>query len=139
MRQREFDYAVIVALHEEAAYFAGVVKCGSPEDLDGLTRWTIVDERWKPFGRGVLVSSGAMGHEPAKAAVTAAISRLGVASIVNVGIAGRVASDLAIGDVVIPLMTFDVTEGGKVAGSQDQPDFQHAARERASRGSALRH
>jgi nucleoside phosphorylase/5'-deoxynucleotidase YfbR-like HD superfamily hydrolase len=139
MRQREFDYAVIVALHEEAAYFAGVVKCGSPEDLDGLTRWTIVDERWKPFGRGVLVSSGAMGHEPAKAAVTAAISRLGVASIVNVGIAGRVASDLAIGDVVIPLMTFDVTEGGKVAGSQDQPDFQHAARERAFRGSALRH
>jgi nucleoside phosphorylase/5'-deoxynucleotidase YfbR-like HD superfamily hydrolase len=112
----KFDYAVIVALDEEASYFVDVIECGEAFDFAGFTGRTITQDNWQARGAGVLISSGDMGKDLAIATAKAAIEKGGVRTIFNVGIAGRVDRDLSIGDVVIPTMIHDVTNGSKLAG-----------------------
>lgn len=127
MIQAKYDFAVVVALNEEAEYFRQVVTCGDPTRVSGqATAWPIVDTSWDAFGRGVLVSSGAMGIEPARASTETAISDLGVTLIANLGIAGRVADWLSIGDVVVPREVLDFTSGGKIGGDPGKAAFFHA-------------
>ena len=126
MPRKTFDYAVIVALKEEGEYFRRVIACGDPGQIDEFTVWPIEDASWDAFGRGLLVVSGAMGFERARASTAAVIAKYPVSLIANLGIAGRVADWLNIGDVVVPRDLFDLTQGGKIGGDQERPDFRHA-------------
>ncbi len=131
MAQEAFDFAVIVALDEEAEYFAQVVKCGGLKRLGSFTFWPIEDTDWEHFGRGVIVSSGGKGAELAERTVKAAYAAFGIGSVANVGIAGRVDEELKLGFVIVPSSSHDVTSGGgKVGGTKSRVTFSLAPKER---------
>ncbi len=115
----KYDYAVIVALEEEAAYLLDLVECSEPFEFANFTARMITEARWQPCGTGVLLVSGDMGKDPATETAKAAISLGDVRTIYNIGIAGRVDSDLSIGDVIIPTAIHDVTNGSKLVGNSD--------------------
>jgi nucleoside phosphorylase/5'-deoxynucleotidase YfbR-like HD superfamily hydrolase len=121
----KYDFAVIVALSEEAEYFRDYVPCGDPFVVAGYSAWPIVEESWDAFGKGVLILSGKMGFERARASTAAVIEELKVRLVANIGIAGRVADWLSIGDVVVPRDVFDFTQGGKIGGDPVQAEFKH--------------
>ncbi len=121
----KYDYAVVVALDEESEYFTTVVTCGEAFAHKESTCWPITDSNWKPFGSGILVCSGEMGIIAAERSAKHAIYDFGVKTLANIGIAGRVDSSLQLGDVLVPDLIIDVTQGGKVGGTQGQPQFTH--------------
>lgn len=125
MHEDQYEYAVIVALDEEARYFTQVVTCGPAMQLEYSTGWPIEDPGWREFGRGVIISSGKMGKDAAKAAAAEAHRTLGVTLLANIGIAGRVHPDRLVGDVVVPSLLYDLTTGGKIAGKPGSPEFLH--------------
>jgi 5'-deoxynucleotidase YfbR-like HD superfamily hydrolase/nucleoside phosphorylase len=121
----KYDFAVIVALNEEAEYFRGFVACGDPFQAAGFTAWPIVDVSWDAFGRGVLVMSGDMGFERARASTAAVVAELKPTLVANLGIAGRLADWVNIGDIVVPRVVLDFTVGGKIAGDPTRIAYRH--------------
>jgi nucleoside phosphorylase/5'-deoxynucleotidase YfbR-like HD superfamily hydrolase len=128
MTHRTFDYAILVALDEEARYFSNVVACGLPDAIEDGTYWPITDCAWEPFGHGVLVSAGQMGRTPAQQIASATVETLGTRLLVNIGIAGRIDESLHIGDVVVPEFCLDVTERSKITGTDATAVYVHSPR-----------
>ena len=125
MNQVSFDYIVIVALPEEATYFREIVSCGEGEPHEGQTIWPIQQLEWRAYGRGVLMLSGRMGYGPARSSAEVA-REMGVRLVANVGIAGRVADWLEIGDIVVADQIWNLTDEGKAQGHAGVPDFAHS-------------
>lgn len=125
MTQAKYDFAVVVALNEEAGYFRDFVACGDPFQVAGYTAWPIVEESWDAYGKGVLVMSGDMGVERARTSTVAVVQGLKVKLVANIGIAGRIAEWLSIGDVVVPREVLDFCTGGKIAGDPSHTLYKH--------------
>ena len=125
MTQAKYDFAVVVALSEEAQYFRDFVACGDPFQMVGYTAWPIVEESWDAYGKGVLVMSGDMGVDRARTSTAAVVAEMKVRLVANIGIAGRIADWLSIGDVVVPREVLDFCTGGKIAGDPAHTLYKH--------------
>jgi Phosphorylase superfamily len=129
--QAKYDFAVVVALGEEAGYFREFVACGDPFQVSGYTAWPIVEESWDAYGKGVLVMSGDMGIDRARTSTAAVVAELKVRLIANIGIAGRIADWLSIGDIVVPREVLDFCTGGKIAGDPTHTLYKHRPKSKA--------